>query len=103
MGITTPAMGKILAARNLFVVNFSCRAFDAGNRRIGRLSHKILATVQPDDIVLLHDSTPDKNRSIEPWLDEVEAILKGLSEKGLTAAPLSRLIGRPRQLPQSDN
>jgi peptidoglycan/xylan/chitin deacetylase (PgdA/CDA1 family) len=95
IGITTPAMGKVLAARNLFAVNFSCRAFDAGNRRIGRLSRKILTTVQPDDIVLLHDSTPAAGRSIEPWLNEVEAILKGLSEKELTAAPLSRLIGRP--------
>jgi len=95
IGITTPAMGKVLAARNLFAVNFSCRAFDAGNRRIGRLSRKILTAVQPDDIVLLHDSTPDTGRSIEPWFEEVEAILEGLSEKGLTATPLSRLIDRP--------
>lgn len=95
IGITTPAMGKVLAARNLFAVNFSCRAFDAGNRRIGRLSRKILATVQPDDIVLLHDSTPAAGRSIESWLNEVETILKGLSGKNLTAIPLSRLIGRP--------
>ncbi|WP_319521496.1 polysaccharide deacetylase family protein [uncultured Desulfosarcina sp.] len=95
IGITTPAMGKILTARNLFAVNFSCRAFDGGNRRIGHLSRKILTAVQPDDIVLLHDSRPDTNRSIEPWLNEVEAILKGLSDKGLSAVPLSRLIGRP--------
>ena len=95
IGITTPAMGKVLAANNLFAVNFSCRAFDAGNRRIGRLSRKILSSVQPDDIVLLHDSTPAAGRSIEPWLNEVEAILKGLSEKGLTTIPLSGLIGRP--------
>jgi hypothetical protein len=88
-------MGKVLVARNLFAVNFSCRAFDAGNRRIGRLSRKILTAVQPDDIVLLHDSTPAESRSIEPWLNEVEAIFKGLSEKGMTAVPLSRLIGRP--------
>jgi len=95
IGITTPAMGKVLAVRNLFAVNFSCRAFDAGNRRIGRLSRKILDTVQPDDIVLLHDSMPTESRSIEPWLNEVEAILKGLSEKRLTAVPLSCLIDRP--------
>ena len=95
IGITTPAMGKVLSAHNLFAVNFSCRAFDAGNRRIGCLSSKILTTIQPDDIVLLHDSTPDASRSIEPWLNEVEAILKGLSERGLTVISLSRLIGRP--------
>jgi len=95
IGITTPTMGKILAARDLFAVNFSCRAFDAGNRRIGRLSRKILTTIQPDDIVLLHDSAPVASRSIEPWLSEIETILEGLSQKGLTAIPLSRLIDRP--------
>jgi len=102
IGITTPAMGKVLAARSLFAVNFSCRAFDGGNRRIGRLSRNILAMVQPDDIVLLHDSTPDTSRSIDPWLNEVEAILKGLSGKRLTAIPLSRLIGRPVMRREND-
>ncbi|WP_319407637.1 polysaccharide deacetylase family protein [uncultured Desulfosarcina sp.] len=95
IGITTPFMGKVLAARNLVAVNFSCRAFDGGNRRIGRLAKMILSHVKPDDIVLLHDSIPGPGQPIGQWLGEIEKILQGLSEKELTPVSLSRLIGRP--------
>jgi len=94
VGITTPAMGQVLAAHGLYAINFSCRAFDRGNRRIKRLSATVLKRIKPDDIVLLHDSAPDGHAQVNGWLVEVEKILQGLSEKGLTAVPLSRLIDR---------
>ncbi|MCB2149412.1 MAG: polysaccharide deacetylase family protein [Deltaproteobacteria bacterium] len=95
VGITTPAMGKVLAANRLYAVNFSCRAFDRGNRRIDRLAEKILSHVKADDIVLLHDSHPGGKDRIRQWIGEIEKILAGLPEKGLSAVPLSRLTGQP--------
>jgi len=95
VGITTPAMGKVLADHNLYTVNFSCRALDGGNRRIDRLARKILSHVEPEDIVLLHDTNPGPGQDTKTWLREIETILQGLSKKGLTSVPLSRLIERP--------
>ena len=95
VGITTPNMGKMLAANRLYAVNFSCRAFDLGNRRIDRLAEKILSRVKADDIVLLHDSDAGSKDRILQWIREVEKILAGISEKGLSAVPLSRLTGQP--------
>ena len=95
VGITTPAMGKILVDHDLFAVNFSCRALDGGNRRINRLAARILSRVEPDHIVLLHDGMPNTSRRSDRWLVEIEKILHGLSEKRLTAVSLSSLIGRP--------
>ena len=95
VGITTPAMGKVLAGKGLYAVNFSCRAFDWGNRRINHLSNKILAHIKPDDIVLLHDSDAGDQDRIEQWLTEVGKILAGLSKKGLRVVPLDQLTERP--------
>jgi peptidoglycan/xylan/chitin deacetylase (PgdA/CDA1 family) len=95
VGITTPAMGKLLALKGLYAVNFSCRAFDRGNRRIDRLAEKILAKVRSDDIVLMHDSDAGNPERIGQWIREIEKILVGLSKKGLTAVPLARLTGQP--------
>lgn len=95
VGITTPAMGGVLAANGLYALNFSCRAFDRGNRSIKRLSAIILKRIQPDDIVLLHDTQPGRHAQVDEWIAEVEKILQGLSAKGLVAVPLSHLIGRP--------
>jgi peptidoglycan-N-acetylglucosamine deacetylase len=95
VGITTPAMEKALADTGLYAVNFSCRAFDRGNRRVAGLAAKILADIDADDIVLLHDNDGGSPDRISHWLAEVRQILEGLAQKGLTAVPLSRLIGRP--------
>lgn len=94
VGITTPAMGTILKKQGLHAVNFSCRALDGGNRRIDRLSDKILSRIRPDDIVLLHDSHVGGPDRIGQWIKEVEKILAGIPEKGLTIVPLSRLTGQ---------
>jgi peptidoglycan/xylan/chitin deacetylase (PgdA/CDA1 family) len=95
VGITTPTMKKALADTGLYTVNFSCRAYDRGNRRLAGLARKILARVKSDDIVLLHDNTGAGPDRIDQWIGEVRQILEGLSKMGFTAVPLSQLIGRP--------
>ena len=95
IGITTPAMKKVLADTGLYAVNFSCRSFDGGNRRLTGLAAKILSGVHADDIILLHDNDGGGPDRISQWIGEVRQILEGLAEKGLTVVPLSRLIDRP--------
>jgi peptidoglycan-N-acetylglucosamine deacetylase len=95
VGITNPLLGSILKKYGLLCVNFSCRGFDAGNRRIKGLAERILNKVQPDDIILLHDCMPHGDGSVDMWLQEIEAILAGLAKKNLAPVPLEQLIGRP--------
>jgi peptidoglycan/xylan/chitin deacetylase (PgdA/CDA1 family) len=95
VGITNPWLGSILKKYGLSCVNFSCRGFDAGNRRVVGLAERILKKVRPDDIILLHDCMPHGEASVDMWLQEIEALLEGFAEKNLAAVSLEKLIGRP--------
>ena len=95
VGITNPRLGSILKRHGLLCMNFSCRGFDAGNRRLEGLAAKILKKVRPDDIILLHDCKPHGAASVDMWLQEIEALLAGLAEKNLAPTSLEQLIGRP--------
>lgn len=94
MGITSPRLRRLMQMEGMFVVNFSCRAWDGGNRRIRNLSRRILKRVRPNDILLLHDNLSQP--SLLPlWAAEMDLILKGIAEKGLEILPLADMIGRP--------
>lgn len=94
MGITSPRLRRIMQKESMFVVNFSCRAWDGGNRQIRNLSKKILKRMRTNDIVLLHDNLPNPSM-LSRWTNEMDLVLKGIPEKGLEVIPLSDLIGRP--------
>ena len=94
-GITSPGMLPALLKTGLYIVNYSCRPLDGGNRRIRNIARKILKRIRPDDIILLHDNRPSNERLIPHWLKEVELTLSGLKVKGLAILPLSELIGKP--------
>lgn len=95
IGITSPTLGSVLNGMGMYVVNFSCRAFDGGNRRVDTIAKNILGRVKADDIVMFHDTKPESMEIVSRWLEEIENVLKGLSEAGLDVIPLSELIGRP--------
>jgi peptidoglycan-N-acetylglucosamine deacetylase len=97
-GITSPRLGSALTKTGLYLVNFSCRALDGGNRRIKNLGGKILKRVRPDDIILLHDCRPPNESLIPQWLNEIEHLLAGLAAAGFAVLPLSELIGKPVML-----
>lgn len=94
MGITSPRLRGVMQAEGMFVVNFSCRAWDGGNRRLSNLSHRILQRVRSNDILLLHEKLA-RPSLLPTWVGEVERILGGIREKGLVVVPLAELIGRP--------
>lgn len=94
VGIISPKLPSVLDKLEMFCVTFSCRAFDAGNRRVKNIASTILKKVKADDIILLHDVSPRREEDNDILLSEIEKILRGLSAKGLKVAPLSNLIGR---------
>ena len=94
VGIISPKLPAVLDRLGLFCVTFNCRAFDAGNRRIKNLASRILKKVKADDIILLHDVPPPREKDSAVLLPEIEKILQGLMIKGLKIVPLSALIDR---------
>jgi peptidoglycan-N-acetylglucosamine deacetylase len=94
MGITSPRLRRLMQEEGMFVVNFSCRAWDGGNRRLRNLSRRILKRVRAGDILLLHENLP-RPSPLPGWTEEVDRILEGIPEKGLEILPLADVIGRP--------
>jgi len=94
-GITSPGLRSALLKTGMYLVNFSCRPLDGGNRRINNIAIKILKRIRPDDIILLHDGRPPDPSLIPTWLNEIENLLTGIETKGLMVIPLSELIGKP--------
>jgi len=101
-GITSPRLRSALLKTGMYLVNFSCRPLDGGNRRINNIAKKILNRVRPDDIILLHDSRPPDEDLIPAWLTEIEKLLTGIEAKGLMVLPLSELIGKPVMISMID-
>jgi peptidoglycan-N-acetylglucosamine deacetylase len=94
VGIVNPKLASLLEKSEMFCVTFSCRAFDAGNRRVEGISRKIMRKVKADDIILLHDVPPIPKEQEKILLMEIEKLLSGLASRGLKVVPLSLLIGK---------
>jgi peptidoglycan-N-acetylglucosamine deacetylase len=93
-GITNPRLRNVVFDLNMYCVNWSCRALDAGNRRINKLAEKILKKVKPDDIILLHDINHGHKNDISNLMFEFEQILKGIKNSGLRIIMLSEIINK---------
>jgi len=102
VGITNPKLGPVLRRQGLFCVNFSCRAYDGGNRFVRGMADRIMRKVRPGDIVVLHDVPPGNGVTVQTWLEEVASILAGLKKKGLRVIPLEELLGRPIMVRTTD-
>ncbi len=98
VGITNPRLKSVLLETGLYLVNFSNRGGEFGNRRIGHLSRRILAQLHPNDIILLHDVAPPKPEQYHRWQHEIQCILTGIAARGLEIQPLEQLIERPVML-----
>lgn len=94
VGIVNPKLNPLLGKLGMYCIAFSCRAYDAGNRRVNGISRKILKKIKGDDIVLLHDAEPRKRGEVDIVLREMENLLAGLADRGLKVVPLSVLTGK---------
>jgi peptidoglycan/xylan/chitin deacetylase (PgdA/CDA1 family) len=102
MGITSPQLRWVMQQEGMYVVNFSCRAWDGGNRRIKKLSQRILERVRANDILLLHENLPCASMTVQ-WSAEMDLILTGINAKGLEILPLADLIARPVMIGAGNN
>ncbi len=94
IGISSPRLVRALTATGLITVTFSCRAFDRGNRDIVKLADKILARLQPGQIIMLHDLPPRQKDLLSYWQKELDHLFRTLTEKHEVAV-LEQVIGRP--------
>jgi peptidoglycan-N-acetylglucosamine deacetylase len=94
VGIVNPQLAPLMEKIGVYCVTFSCRARDAGNRRVKNISRKIMNKVRPDDIILLHDIPPPRKDDAKVLLSEIESLLLGLNVRGLKVVPLSVLTGK---------
>jgi peptidoglycan/xylan/chitin deacetylase (PgdA/CDA1 family) len=101
-GITSPRLRSALLKTGMYLVNFSCRPLDGGNRRISNIAKRILKRIRSDDIVLLHDSRPPDESLIPVWINEIENLLTSIETMGLMVLPLSELIGKPVMISKVD-
>ncbi|RJQ85401.1 MAG: polysaccharide deacetylase family protein [Desulfobacteraceae bacterium] len=95
VGITNPRLTRALAETGLYIVNFSRRAGDRGNRRVRHLADRILRRLRWGDIIMLHDVQPKDETLLSCWRDQIEAVLAGVDQRGIAILPLARLIERP--------
>lgn len=96
IGITGPRLAGVLAAEGLLTVNFSCRAFDRGNRDVRNLAAKILKRLQAGDIIMLHDLPAYHKAQTDSWQQEVDRLFAALAKDQLIV-PLEQLIDCPVQ------
>ena len=100
--LVNPRLAPVLEKVGIDCITFSCRALDAGNRRVENISRKILKKARLDDIILLHDKLPRRAEDAEILLSEIEAVLVGLAVRGLKVVPLSFLTGKEIMSPGSE-
>jgi peptidoglycan/xylan/chitin deacetylase (PgdA/CDA1 family) len=94
VGITGSRLKKVLAELGLVTVNFSCRAFDRGNRNVDNLAGKILSNLKPGDVIMLHDLPPSQREMMDYWQRELEVLFEALQTR-YTPVTLEQLIERP--------
>jgi peptidoglycan/xylan/chitin deacetylase (PgdA/CDA1 family) len=97
VGITGSRLKQALAQEGLITVNYSCRAFDRGNRNIHNLAKKILETLQPGDIIMLHDVPSCQELQSDQsdyWQKELDYLFSSLA-KNYDTVPLAHIIQRP--------
>lgn len=94
VGITNPHLGRVLAAGGMIAVGYSCRALDRGNRDITNLAGKILGSLRPGDIIMLHDLPPYQADLSDQWQQELDRLFAALAVD-FSVQPLEYLIDRP--------
>ncbi len=93
-GVTNPRLKGVLNKAGLTTVNFSCRIFDRGNKKIKGLAAKVMNRLRPGDIIMLHDTCPRQESLKQYWLTELEQLFRNM-QKEYTVLPLEEVIQRP--------
>ena len=94
VGITGPRLKKVLEQEGMLAVNYSCRAFDRGNRQIVGLADKIMRNVRPGGIIMLHDLPAFQQEESVLLFAEFDQLFQRLTEK-YKVVPMEEALQRP--------
>ncbi|MEZ4267115.1 MAG: polysaccharide deacetylase family protein [Myxococcota bacterium] len=92
VGLRNPALARVAGRLGLRVVNWSLHSRDTFATDAGALAARVLARIQPGDIVLFHDGSdrPGADRAVTARA--LPAILAGLRDRDLEPVTVSALL-----------
>jgi peptidoglycan/xylan/chitin deacetylase (PgdA/CDA1 family) len=92
VGLKSPELAHAAVARQLRIVAWSIHSRDTMLKDPQRIASRVLATIAPGDIVLLHDGHDLPGRHRHAGASALPLILQGLKERQLAAVTVSELI-----------
>jgi peptidoglycan-N-acetylglucosamine deacetylase len=93
VGLKSPALARAAHATGLTVVAWSLHTRDTFSRDAHAVAARVLARVQPGDILLMHDGHDRDGARRIIAAQALPAILRGLRERGLESVTVSELLG----------
>jgi len=104
IGLVSPELLAAAQEAGLVPIAWSLRSFDGRSVAPERVRDRILSSVEPGDIVLMHDAGPDRHRDeAPPAVAALPDVLAGLAERGLEPVTVAELLDEPayREEPSS--
>lgn len=92
VGLKSPRLARAAHARELTVVAWSVHSRDTIDSNPKRIAKRVLASVRPGDIVLMHDGHQNAGIHRRSGADSLPLILEGLRARGLEAVTVSELL-----------
>jgi peptidoglycan/xylan/chitin deacetylase (PgdA/CDA1 family) len=72
VGMKNPAVHKLLASRGMRLIGWSARGFDGVKAEADRVVARIVSSVQPGAIIVMHQGLPQSAQSVERVVDELQ-------------------------------
>lgn len=97
-GFRNPRIFAILEKLGMSLVGWQAHAFDNLVKEPRAIAQRILKSVRPGGVILLHDGWDrDEEQDRAPTLEALPLILQGLKDRGLEFFTLDRLLGMSKE------
>ena len=97
-GFRNPKIFGILKEMGMSLVGWQAHALDNLVKEPRAIAQRILKSVRPGGIILLHDGWDrDEEQDRAPTLEALPLILQGLKDRGLECFTLDRLLGMSKE------
>src|SRR5258706_1730219 len=91
-GVRTPAYFRATRALDLQTVQWDVAGFDWKRITPREIANNVLRQARPGSIILLHDGDSAEKNTRKNTVEALPLIIKGLRDRDLQIAPLSRLL-----------
>lgn len=97
-GFRNPRIFAILEELGMSLVGWQAHAFDNLVKEPRAMAQRILKSVRPGGVILLHDGWDrDEEQDRAPTLEALPLVLQGLKDRGLEFFTLDRLLGMSKE------